>query len=35
VFARLFFLAKIDEGLAQFDRGEGIPHDEVKCRLRL
>jgi len=32
---RLVFLAKIDEGLAQLDRGEGIPHDEVKRRLGL
>jgi predicted transcriptional regulator len=30
---RLVFLAKIEEGLAQLDRGEGIPHDEVKRRL--
>ena len=26
---RLVFLAKIEEGLAQLDRGEGIPHDEL------
>ena len=30
---RLVFLAKIDEGLTQLDRGEGVPHDEVKRRL--
>ena len=30
---RLVFLAKIEEGLAQLDRGEGVPHDEVKRRL--
>ena len=30
---RLVFLAKIEEGLAQLDRGEGIPHEEVKRRL--
>ena len=30
---RLVFLAKIDAGLAELDRGEGIPHDEVKRRL--
>jgi predicted transcriptional regulator len=30
---RLVFLAKIDAGLAQLDRKEGIPHDEVKRRL--
>jgi predicted transcriptional regulator len=32
---RLVFLAKIDEGIAQLDAGEGIPHDEVKRRLGL
>ena len=32
---RLVFLAKIEEGLAQLDRGEGIPHAEVKRRLGL
>ena len=30
---RLIFLAKVEEGLAQLDRGEGIPHDEVERRL--
>jgi predicted transcriptional regulator len=30
---RLVFLAKIEEGLAQLDRGDGIPHDEVQRRL--
>lgn len=32
---RLVFLAKVEEGLTQLDRGEGIPHDEVKRRLGL
>jgi len=32
---RLVFLAKIEEGLEQLDKGQGIPHDEVKRRLRL
>ncbi|MBK9168588.1 MAG: hypothetical protein IPM24_14115 [Bryobacterales bacterium] len=32
---RLVFLAKIESGLAQLDRGESIPHDEVKHRLGL
>ena len=32
---RLLFLAKIDAGLAELDRGEGIPHQEVKRRLGL
>jgi hypothetical protein len=30
---RLVFLAKIEAGLAELDRGEGIPHDEVTRRL--
>ena len=29
---RLVFLAKIDEGLAQLDAGQSIPHDEVRRR---
>ena len=29
---RLVFLAKIEEGLEQLDRCEGVPHDEVKRR---
>lgn len=32
---RLVFLAKIEEGLAQLNQGEGIPHGEVKRRLGL
>jgi hypothetical protein len=32
---RLVFLAKIEIGLVQLDRGEGISHDEVKRRLGL
>ena len=32
---RLVFLAKIEEGLAQLDRGEGVPHEEVRRRLGL
>ena len=32
---RLVFLARIEAGLTQLDRGEGIPHDEVKRRLGL
>ena len=30
---RLVFLAKIEAGLAELDRGEAIPHDEVRRRL--
>jgi predicted transcriptional regulator len=29
---RLVFMAKIEEGLAQLDAGQGIPHEEVKRR---
>ena len=32
---RLVFLAKIDAGLTELDAGEGVPHEEVKRRLRL
>jgi predicted transcriptional regulator len=32
---RLVFLAKIEEGLAQLEADEGIPHEEVKRRLGL
>ncbi len=32
---KLVFLAKIEDGLAQLDRGEGIPHEEVERRLGL
>jgi hypothetical protein len=31
---RLLFLAKIESGLSEIDRSEGIPHDEVRRRLR-
>jgi predicted transcriptional regulator len=30
---RIRFLAAIDEARAQLDRGEGIPHEEVKRRV--
>ena len=30
---RLVFLAKIEAGQVELDRGEGIPHDEVRRRL--
>jgi predicted transcriptional regulator len=29
---RLVFLARIEEGLAELDAGEGVPHEEVKRR---
>jgi len=29
---RIVFLAKIEEGLAQLDAGESIPHEEIKRR---
>jgi hypothetical protein len=29
---RLVFMARIEEGLAQLDAGEGVPHEEVKRR---
>ena len=30
---RIEFMAAVQEGLDQLDRGEGIPHDEVKRQL--
>ena len=30
---RLMFLAKIEAGMAELDRGEGVTHEEVKRRL--
>lgn len=32
---RLVFLAKIESGLAELDRFEGVPHDEAKSRFGL
>ncbi len=32
---RLVFLAKIEAGLAELDRLEGVPHDEAKRRFGL
>jgi predicted transcriptional regulator len=30
---RIEFLAAVQKGLDQLDRGEGIPHDEIKKQL--
>lgn len=35
VIERLVFLAKVEEGLEQLDKGQGVPHDEIKRRLQL
>jgi hypothetical protein len=32
---RLYFLAKVDKGLAQLDAGQDIDHDEMKRRFGL
>ena len=32
---RLVFLAKVEAGLAELDRSEGVPHDEAKRRFGL
>lgn len=34
IMAELYFKSQVDEGLAQLDRGEGIPHEEVVDFLR-
>jgi predicted transcriptional regulator len=30
---RLCFLARVQEGIAQLDRGEGVPHEQAKRRI--
>ncbi len=32
---RLLFLAKIEAGLAELDRSEGIPHEDARRRFEL
>ena len=32
---RLYFLAKVEKGLAQLDNGESLSHEEVKRRFGL
>ena len=34
IMAELYFRCKVDKGLEQLDAGEGIPHGEVKERLK-
>ena len=29
IMAELYFKSQVDEGLAQLDRGEGIPHEDA------
>lgn len=33
IMEELYFKSQIEEGLAQLDRGEGIPHEDVKKRM--
>ena len=33
VLEELFFKLQVDEGMAELNRGEGIPHEEVERRL--
>jgi hypothetical protein len=35
VIERLVFLAKIESGLAELDRSEGVPHHEARSRFGL
>ena len=30
---RLCFLSRVHDGIEQLDRGEGVPHDDVKRRI--
>ena len=34
IMEELYFKAQVDEGLAQLDQGKGIPHNQVKNRIR-
>jgi len=34
IMAELYFRQKVDEGLKELDSGKGIPHKEVKGRLK-
>ncbi len=33
IMGELYFKSQVDEGLAQLDRGEGIPHEDVEKRM--
>ena len=33
IIEELYFKSQVDEGLAQLDRGEGIPHEDVEKRM--
>ncbi len=33
VLEKLYFKLQVDQGLAELDRGESIPHEEVEGRL--
>lgn len=33
IMDELYFKSQVDEGLAQLDRGEGIPHVDVEQRM--
>ena len=34
IMAEIYFKQKVDKGLEQLRRGQGIPHDKVKRRLK-
>lgn len=33
IVEKLYFKSQVDEGLAQLDRGEAIPHEDVEKRM--
>lgn len=33
IMEELYFKSQVDEGLAQLDRGEGIPHEDVEKQM--
>lgn len=34
IMAKLYFYQKVDSGLKELDEGKGIPHEEVKRRMK-
>ena len=34
IMAELYFRQKVDKGLRELDEGKGIPHEEVKERMK-
>ena len=33
IMEEIYFKSQVDEGLAQLDRGEGLPHEDLEIRM--